>query len=139
MMKSLAALATLATLSMAKKSKWPKLVVNYDVEVDEDEEDTVRIDYLALVEGVPTTIKYPFDWRQKKTDCEGWIIVNEPTDGMGFETFDFTETKPGAWCNKIEFMVKPNSIDDNGDYPCVEMEFLNTCDPVEDDEGNDIE
>ena len=92
-MKSIAALAALATVSMAKKDRWPKLVVDYDVDVAEDEEGTMRVDYLALIEGVSAEIKYPFDWRQKKGECEGWVIVNEPEGG--FTTFETDHKKPG--------------------------------------------
>ena len=80
MMKSVAALATLAMVSMAKKSRWPRLVASYDEpeedkdDMDDMDDDMKKVDYLALVEGLETTIKYPFDWRSKRGDCKGWVI-----------------------------------------------------------------
>ena len=116
-MKSIAALAALATVSMAKKDRWPRLIVDYDVDVAEDEEGTVRVDYLALIEGVPAEIKYPFDWRQKKGECEGWVIINEPSETEGgFKTFTTKHEKPGKWCSKLVLNVKPEAANAEGEY-----------------------
>jgi len=137
MMKSLAALAALATMSMAKKGRWPKLIVDYDVPVNEEDEDMVRVDYLALVEGVPAEIKYPFDWRQRKGECEGWVIVDEPAGG--FKSFFYEHTKPGKWCSKLELNVNPDGKNAEGEFDCEPIIFENKCDPAVDEEGAELE
>ena len=63
MMKSLAAIATLAAMTMARRGG-PKLIVNYDFSA-EGETATDKMDLLALMEGVPTTIKFPKDRRAR--------------------------------------------------------------------------
>ena len=111
MMKSIASIAALASLSMAKKGKFrmPKLVVDYDYDQDADSTDT--IDFLGLLMDYPATINFPKDKRARNNEeCSGWSLV-QATDS--FTSFDIEELYPGKWCHKLQFTAK----EDAEDYP----------------------
>ena len=84
MMKSLAAIASLATMSMARHHG-PKIMVDYDFSADGETEKNY-MDLLALMEDIPTTIKFPKDRRAKDGACTGWTL-NTATEDL--ESFDF--------------------------------------------------
>ena len=84
MMKSLAAIASLATMTMAR-SHGPKIMVDYDFSADGETEKNY-MDLLALMEDIPTTIKFPKDRRAKDGACTGWTL-NTATEDL--ESFDF--------------------------------------------------
>ena len=74
MMKTLAAVAALATMSLAKKKSWflkPKLIADYDFGENLETETDTR-DFLGLIPDVKTTIKHPIS---KSKDCEGWEMA----------------------------------------------------------------
>ena len=117
MMKSLAAIATLATMTMAR-SHGPKIMVDYDFSADGETEKNY-MDLLALMEDIPTTIKFPKDRRAKDGACTGWTL-NTATEDL--ESFDFAINEVGH-CKEIEFTV-------NGDaasYDIELLEFTNDC------------
>ena len=118
MMKSLAAIATLAAMTMARRGG-PKLIVDYDFSA-EGETATEKMDLLALMEGVPTTIKFPKDRRARGSDatCTGWTL-NTTNDELDSFSYVINEER----CKKIEFTV--NSEADS--FPVEELEFTNDC------------
>ena len=118
MMKSFAAIATLAAMTMARRG--PKLIVDYDFSA-EGETATEKMDLLALMEGVPTTIKFPKDRRARGSDatCTGWTL-NTATEDLS--SFEFAINEVGS-CKEIAFTV-------NGDaasFDIEELQFTNDC------------
>ena len=119
MMKSLAAIATLAAMTMAKRSRMPKLIVDYDFSEDGEDEKN-KIDVLALYPGAPATIKYPKDKRSRGADpaC-GWNLTQTTED---FDSFNFVVDD--SRCKKIEFTVDESFAED---YEVEELNFTNDC------------
>ena len=113
MMKSIAAIATLASVSMA--GRYSGLFVNHDF-AGEDEKN--RVDVLALMDGVTSEIKYPKDRRARDGSCEGWTLttLNEDLDSFQFAIDDSTR------CKKIQF-----SDLDAASQDIEELNFTNDC------------
>ena len=117
MMKSLVAIATLATMTMAG-SHGPKIMVDYDFSAD-GETEKAYMDLLALMEDVPTTIKFPRDRRARDGTCTGWTL-NTATEDLS--SFDFAINEVGS-CKEIAFTVN----DAAASYDIEQLEFTNDC------------
>ena len=117
MMKSLAAVAAIATMTMAGRSRGPRLIPSYDYG-DDELAATDSKDFLGLKKCIPATIKYPKDRRSRGGQCAGWTL-NEPD--KVYTSFDLVVSD--GRCKKIEFTVKEGLTD----YPLEVVELSNDC------------